>query len=34
VTLEEPDDILFTDVHEPSGVAAMGDSEAAAARLT
>jgi nitric oxide reductase subunit B len=34
VTLEEPDDILFTIVHEPEGIAAMGDAEAAAARLT
>ena len=33
VTLEEPDDILFTEVDEPEGVAAMGDEEAAAARL-
>ncbi|HET6642049.1 MAG TPA: cbb3-type cytochrome c oxidase subunit I [Gaiellaceae bacterium] len=33
VTLEEPD-ILFTDVHEPEGVAGAGDEEAAAARLT
>ena len=31
VTLEEP--ILFTEVDEPEGVAAMGDEEAAAARL-
>lgn len=34
VTLDEPEDILFTDVHEPAGVATMGDAEAAAARLT
>ena len=33
VTLEEPDEILFTEVAEPEGVAAMGDEEAAAARL-
>ena len=34
VTLDEPDDILFTDVHEPEGVPAATDAEAAAARLT
>jgi nitric oxide reductase subunit B len=34
VTLEEPDDILFTDVYEPEGISAAGDEEAAAARLT
>jgi hypothetical protein len=34
VTLEEPDDILFTEVREPQGVSAFGDEEAAAARLT
>ena len=34
VTLEEPPDILFTEVSEPAGVPAMGDEEAAAARLT
>jgi nitric oxide reductase subunit B len=34
VTLDEPEDILFTEVHEPAGVAGMGDAEAAAARLT
>jgi nitric oxide reductase subunit B len=33
VTLEEPEDILFTEVDEPDGVAAIGDEEAAAARL-
>jgi|RhiMethySRZTD1v2_1073278.scaffolds.fasta_scaffold42459_3 nitric oxide reductase subunit B len=33
VTLEEPDDILFTEVDEPEGVATMGDEEAAAARI-
>jgi nitric oxide reductase subunit B len=33
VTLEEPDDILFTVVREPEGVGGMGDEEAAAARL-
>jgi nitric oxide reductase subunit B len=34
VTLDEPEDILFTIVHEPEGLAAMGDTEAAAAQLT
>jgi nitric oxide reductase subunit B len=34
VTLDEPDDLLFTEVHEPEGVAAATDAEAAAARLT
>ena len=34
VTLDEPDDILFTEVHEPEGVASATDAEAAAARLT
>jgi nitric oxide reductase subunit B len=34
VTLEEPDDILFTIIHEPEGIAAMSEAEAAAARLT
>jgi nitric oxide reductase subunit B len=33
VTLEEPENLLFTDVYEPEGVAPMG-AEAAAARLT
>jgi nitric oxide reductase subunit B len=33
VTLEEPDDILFTEVIVPEGVSAFGDEEAAAARL-
>jgi nitric oxide reductase subunit B len=33
VTLDEPDDILFTEVREPEGIATMGDAEAAAARL-
>jgi nitric oxide reductase subunit B len=33
VTLEEPGDILFTEVREPEGIAGMGDEEAAAARL-
>jgi nitric oxide reductase subunit B len=34
VTLDQPDDILFTEVHEPEGVASATDAEAAAARLT
>jgi nitric oxide reductase subunit B len=34
VTLEEPDDILFTDVYQPEGIGVAGDEEAAAARLT
>jgi nitric oxide reductase subunit B len=34
VTLEEPEDILFTEVEEPAGVPGMADEEAAAARLT
>ena len=34
MTLEEPEDILFTEIAEPEGVPAMGDDEAAAARLT
>jgi nitric oxide reductase subunit B len=33
VTLEQPDDILFTDVLQPEGISAAGDEEAAAARL-
>jgi nitric oxide reductase subunit B len=33
VTLEEPDDILFTDVHEAEGASPAGEDEAAAARL-
>jgi nitric oxide reductase subunit B len=34
VTLDEPDDILFTEVHEPEGVAAPSTAEAAAAKVT
>ena len=34
VTLEEPDDILFTEIVEPEGIPPMDDDEAAAARLT
>jgi len=33
VTYEEPDNILFTEVHEPQGVVGMDAAEAAAARL-
>ena len=34
VTLEEPDDILFTEISAPEGVAAVSGDEATAARLT
>jgi nitric oxide reductase subunit B len=34
VTLEEPDDILFTEVSEPEGAAAVSEEEAAAAKVT
>jgi nitric oxide reductase subunit B len=34
VTLEEPDDILFTEIALPEGAGALADEEAAAARLT
>jgi nitric oxide reductase subunit B len=34
VTLEEPEDILFTEIIEPAGVSRTGDDEAAAARIT
>ena len=34
VTLEEPDDILFTEVEHPEGVSKAGAEEASAARLT
>ena len=34
VTLEEPEDILFTEISEPEGVAAVSADEAAAAKLT
>ena len=34
VTLEEPDDLLFTEVTLPEGAGAFGENEAAAARLT
>jgi nitric oxide reductase subunit B len=34
VTLEEPDDILFTELSEPGGAAVAGGDEATAARLT
>jgi nitric oxide reductase subunit B len=33
VTLEEPEDVLFTEIHEPEGLATSG-AEAAAARVT
>ena len=33
VTLEEPDDILFTEIHQPEGVATIDADEATAARL-
>jgi nitric oxide reductase subunit B len=34
VTLDEPDDILFTELSVPGGAAAAGADEATAARLT
>ncbi len=34
VTLEEPDDILFTEINQPDHLPSMSDDEAAAARLT
>jgi nitric oxide reductase subunit B len=34
VTLDEPDDILFTELSVPGGAAAAGGDEATAARLT
>ena len=34
VTLEEPEDILFTEVDQPEGAPSMADWEATAARLT
>jgi hypothetical protein len=34
VTLEEPEDILFTEVTQPEGVPAASQEEAAAARVT
>jgi nitric oxide reductase subunit B len=34
VTLEEPEDILFTELDLPDGAAAVSDDEAAAARIT
>jgi nitric oxide reductase subunit B len=34
ITLDEPEDILFTDISEPAGVARVGEDEASAARLT
>jgi hypothetical protein len=34
VTLEEPEDILFTEVKEPAGAAAVSADEATAANVT
>ena len=34
VTLEEPEDILFTEIAQPEGVSAASEDEAAAARVT
>ena len=34
VTLEEPDDILFTEIIEPAGAPKAGPDEAAAAKVT
>ena len=34
VTLEEPEDILFTEVSQPAGLGAVSGEEAAAARVT
>ena len=34
VTLEEPEDILFTEVSAPEGLAGVSDEEAASARVT
>jgi hypothetical protein len=34
VTLEEPEDILFTEVTQPEGLGAVSDEEAAAAKVT
>ena len=34
VTLEEPEDIRFTEVSTPEGVAGVSDEEAASARVT
>ena len=34
VTLEEPEDILFTDLDLPDGAATVSDDEATAARIT
>ena len=34
VTLEEPEDILFTDIDDPAGVTGVSSDEAAAARVT
>jgi hypothetical protein len=34
VTLEEPEDILFTELDQPEGVPRVGPAEASAAKLT
>jgi hypothetical protein len=34
VTLEEPEDILFTELSTPEGLAGVSEDEAAAARVT
>ena len=34
VTLEEPDEILFTEISEPAGIAGPSGDEATAARIT
>jgi nitric oxide reductase subunit B len=34
VTLEEPEDILFTEITQPAGAPAIGGDEATAARVT
>ena len=34
VTLEEPEDILFTEIHDPSGLTGVSSDEAGAARVT
>jgi nitric oxide reductase subunit B len=34
ITLDEPEDILLTEVTEPGGVATIGEDESTAARVT
>lgn len=34
MTLDEPEDILFTELHEPEGLERTGDQEATAASTT